>query len=367
MTRVWVTDGEGPTERVLADTAGIGVTPPTAVQHVLSRKPGDEPAVWVRVHAPARTGRPGTRPADGQATEEAYRVAIEVDGAARGSIWALRPRGLGQPVRGENRVLAAAADQIGRSIQRDRLLREATTAEVVRRGDALKSALLDSVSHDLRTPLASIRAAAGTLMDPDVSWPEDERREIAASIDREADRLNRLVSDLLDMSRIEAGELQPHAGLFALRDLVDDAVARLAVLRDRDVRTDIPEGLPPVLVDEVFIGQVLTNMLDNAAKYAGPGAKVAVEAVADGPDRVRLTIEDDGPGVPDDALPRLFDKFYRVPRSGEGARRGTGMGLAVVKGLVEAMGGTVQARRSVLGGLAIDIALRAGPVREDPA
>lgn len=367
MTRVWVTDGEGPTERVLADTAGIGVTPPTTVQHVLSRKRGDEPAVWVRVHAPARTARSGTRSADGQATEEAYRVAIEVDGAARGSIWALRPRGLGQPARGENRVLAAAADQIGRSIQRDRLLREATTAEVVRRGDALKSALLDSVSHDLRTPLASIRAAAGTLMDPDVSWPEGERREIAASIDREADRLNRLVSDLLDMSRIEAGELQPHAGLFALRDLVDDAVARLAVLRDREVRTDVPEGLPPVLVDEVFIGQVLTNMLDNAAKYAGPGATVAVEAVADGPDRVRLTIEDDGPGVPNDALPRLFDKFYRVPRSGEGARRGTGMGLAVVKGLVEAMGGTVQARRSALGGLAIDITLRAGPVREDPA
>jgi len=376
MSRVWVTDGDASADRIVADSHAGAAAPTIAVHDVLSRKPGDEPATWVRVHAPARVGRSDGRPAELRPTDSAYRVTIDVDGATRGSIWALRSRKLGPPIRGENRVLAAAADQIGRSMERDRLLQEATSAEVVRRGDALKSALLDSVSHDLRTPLASIRAAAGTLMDPDVSWPADERRQIAASIDREAERLNRLVSDLLDMTRIEAGELRPDAALFALRDLVDDAVARLnVVLHGREVRIDVADSLPPVLVDEVFIGQVLTNVLDNAAKYAGPSAVIAVSAVssagassvlADATPRVIITIDDDGPGVPDEALPRLFDKFYRVPRSGEGARRGTGMGLAVVRGLTEAMGGTVEARRGMRGGLAVDVTLRAGRAPELP-
>ena len=162
------------------------------------------------------------------------------------------------------------------------------TAEVSRRSEALKSALLDSVSHDLRTPLASIRAAAGTLMDPEVDWPAERRREIAASIDREADWLNRLVTNLLDMSRVEAGELRPNLAVFALADLVGEAVARSGLRAgDREVTVRVPEDLPPVLVDEVFIGQVLANTLDNAAKYAGPGAPIRVMAARRGPARPR--------------------------------------------------------------------------------
>jgi two-component system, OmpR family, sensor histidine kinase KdpD len=352
-TRVWVVVGES----VVADTSRSDGAPPRhpTVHAMLRRRPGDEPAEWVHVHA--RT--PSQQPA-GQEAESAYRVTISAGGQALGAIWSIRPRGFGDPSQGETRLLAAAADQIGGSLERERLQREATTAEVSRRSDALKSALLDSVSHDLRTPLASIRAAAGTLMDPDIDWPPAQRREIAGSIDREADWLNRLVTNLLDMSRIEAGELKPNVAAFELTDLVDRAVQRFeAAEGSRHVVVELPVDLPPVIADEVFIGQVLANVLDNAAKYAGPGARISVSARQVEGDTVRLTIEDAGPGVPADALPRLFEKFYRVPRPGEGSRRGTGIGLSVVRGMVDAMDGTVTARQASLGGLAIDIDLPA--------
>jgi two-component system sensor histidine kinase KdpD len=295
-------------------------------------------------------------------------VAITSGGVNLGAIWTVRPRELGDPDAGERRVLAAAADQIGGSLERDRLQREATTAEISRRSDALKSALLDSVSHDLRTPLASIRAAAGTLMDPDIEWPPDQRRDIAASIDREADWLNRLVTNLLDMSRVEAGELRPMLVVLAVDDVVAEAVHRAgAVLAERPLETAVPPDLPPVLVDEVLIGQVMANTLDNAMKYAGPSAPVRISAHETDDHRVRITVEDGGPGVPEESLPRLFEKFYRVPRKGEGSRRGTGIGLAVVRGLVEAMGGRVAARRSELGGLAVDVDLPIAAIEDAAA
>jgi two-component system, OmpR family, sensor histidine kinase KdpD len=347
MSRVWITLGEtvAADAREAGSTASLPATP--AVHATLRRRPGDQPAEWVRVHSPAR--RP-TQPA-----ESAYRVAITAGDQTLGSLWASRPRAMGDPDGGETRVLAAAADQIAGSLERDRLQREATSAEVSRRSDVLKSALLDSVSHDLRTPLASVRAAAGMLMDPDVDWPPDKRREIAASIDREAQWLNRLVTNLLDMSRVEAGELRPTLAAHALPDLVSEAVTRTGVASaGRVVTVEVPPELPPVLVDEVFMGQILANIIDNAAKYAGPDAPIRISASVVPNGRVKVTIEDGGLGVPDEYLPRLFEKFYRVPRKGEGSRRGTGIGLAVVRGLIEAMGGDVVARRSPLGGLAVD-------------
>jgi two-component system sensor histidine kinase KdpD len=350
-SRVWVVVGEA----VAADTAPAGSPLPgtRAVHSTLRRRPGREPADWVRVHAPGRAQVPAQ-----QRAESAYRVAIAAGGVTLGAIWAIRPRDLGEPDPGERRVLAAAADQIGGSLERDRLQREATTAEISRRSDALKSALLDSVSHDLRTPLASIRAAAGTLMDPDIDWPPAQRREIAASIDREADWLNRLVTNLLDMSRVDAGELRPSLAVLAVDDIVDEALRRAATtLGDRQVDVRVATDLPPILADEMFIGQVLANTLDNAAKYTSPTTPVLVSARETDDPRIRLTIEDGGPGVPPEALPRLFEKFYRVPRKGEGSRRGTGIGLAVVRGLVDAMGGRVAARSSELGGLAVDVDL----------
>ena len=350
-SRLWIVVGEA----VATDTgpAGSPIRANPAVHSTLRRNPGEVPAEWVRVHAPGRNAKT----AESMPTN-AYRVAISASGRTLGAIWLLRERELGDPDEGDKRVLAAAADQIGGSLERERLGREATTAEVARRSDALKSALLDSVSHDLRTPLATIRAAAGTLMDPDIEWPPDRRREMAASIDREAEWLNRLVTNLLDMSRIEAGELRPNLIVMTVGDVVDEAVRRARpVLGDRPVEVDVPPELPPILADEVLIGQVLANTLDNAAKYAGPGAPVRVSARETDDHRVRITVEDGGPGVPPEAIPRLFEKFYRVPRKGEGSRRGTGIGLAVVRGIIEATGGRVEARKSDLGGLALDIDL----------
>lgn len=350
MSRVWMVVGEA----VAADTAPPGtpavVTP--AVHVVLRRRPGDAPAEWVRVHSPSPGQRSERVPSDA-----AYRVSITAEDRVLGALWGSRAKRLGDPEPGETRVLAAAADQVAGALERDRLIRDATFAEISRRSEALKSALLDSVSHDLRTPLAAIRAAAGTLMDPAVEWPDEQRHLIAASIDREADWLNRLVTNLLDMSRIEAGELRPNASVFEVSDLIDQAVQRFETAKAaRPFSIDLPADLPPVLVDEVFMGQALANALDNAAKYAGPADPIAMSARSLG-DAVRITVEDGGPGVPAGALPRLFEKFYRVPRQGEGSRRGTGIGLSIVRGLVDAMGGRVAARPSSLGGLAIDLDL----------
>ncbi len=358
MSRVWVTVGE----TVAADTGspGAALTPPSgaAVHTSLRRRPDDEPAEWVRVHVRGRGPR-----TSGSATDSAFKVTIASGERVFGAVWASRARVEGDPDPGETRVLAAAADQIAGALERERLTRDSTAVEITRRSDALKSALLDSVSHDLRTPLASIRANAGTLMDPGVEWPADERRAIAASIDRDADWLNRLVTNLLDMSRIEAGELRPNLAVFDLADLIHDAVLRSAAAHaNRPPEVVLAAGLPLVSVDEVFIGQILVNLIDNAAKYAGGDAPIRISAVAgDGtpPAFVRVTVEDGGPGVPDALLARLTEKFYRVPRPGEGSRRGTGIGLSVVKGLMDAMDARVTFRRSELGGLAVDLDLPA--------
>ena len=370
MERVWIgISSAGSQERVMADSGPPPPIAPPPVHFVLRRMPGDEPAQWVKVHAPKGL-HAGEKPAGGpgSASEITLRILITSNGVTLGSIWTRRTRQAGLPERPETRVLAAAADQLGRALERDRLVREAMSVEVARRSDALKSALLDSVSHDLRTPLASIRAAAGSLMDPTVNWSAEDERATAASIDREADRLNRLVSNILDLSRIEAGGLVARHSAFPLEDLIPDVLERLRpLLGPRPIEVDIPPGLPPIDIDEVFIDQVLTNLLENTARYAGAGVAVRVSARQVEPGQILLTIEDAGPGVPADALPHLFEKFYRVPRTGEGARRGTGLGLAVVRGLVETMGGRITARPSAMGGLAMDLELRTAAEAADGA
>jgi two-component system sensor histidine kinase KdpD len=180
--------------------------------------------------------------------------------------------------------------------------------------------------------------------------------------------MSRLVADILDLSRIEAGAIVPEARPFVLADIVSRVAERIE--RDRgggpiDVRID--ERIPPVLVDEVLVEQVLVNVLENALDHA-PGATVRIEGSleADGA-MVRLVIDDDGPGVPAEAMDRIFEKFYRVPRTGEGSRRGSGIGLAVVHGMVQAMGGEVHARPGGRGGLAIVIDLPTAPSAPEQA
>jgi two-component system sensor histidine kinase KdpD len=169
--------------------------------------------------------------------------------------------------------------------------------------------------------------------------------------------MDRLVANLLDMSRIEAGEVAIDLQPYALDDLIEGSISRFrAQSTGGSLAVDIPSDMPYVLADAILMDQVIVNLLDNAARHAA-GAPVRVTASMEN-DRLRLIVEDGGPGVQAEGMVRLFDKFYQVPGSRPSARRGTGLGLAVVRGLVEAMGGQVDAHPSELGGLAISIALQ---------
>jgi two-component system sensor histidine kinase KdpD len=356
MDRVWIALGpDDAGEAIAADSSKDPRPTLPASISVLKRTPGDEPAEWVRVHRQTVKGRATSVGRTAAAEREAYRIRIEAAGEPLGSIWSVRSRGHGGPTSTETRLLSSAADQIGQALAQDRLAAESQAAEVARQSDELKSALLQSVSHDLRTPLATIRAAAGTLRPgSDVSVP-DQQASVEA-IDREVEYLNRLVTNLLDLSRIEAGVLRADRDVFPLDDLVERTVGRSrGRVADRTIEVQVPDEA--VEVDPIFFDESLGNVLDNALKYTPADARILVSARAVTPALVRLTIEDSGPGVPQAALNRLFEKFYRVDARASGSRSGTGIGLAVVRGLVEAMGGSVRARRSELGGLAVDLDL----------
>ncbi len=355
MDRVWF--GLGATaadERVLADTASPEPLPLLGWQVVLQRTP-DGDMRWVRAHvpgAPLRTPRVAL-----------HRVRVEVAGETLGSLWAARAKDSPGPGRAETRILSAAADQLGQAVIRDRLAREATAAEIARESEALKTSLLDSVSHDLRTPLATIRAAAGSMLDRQVSWSADEQRDAFEIIDAEAERMGRLVRNLLDLSRIESGVLKPDLEARLLPEIAATAIARVKP-SGKTVTTKFEPDLPAVLVDEVYLSQVLTNLLENAVRYGGRAIEVSGRVAAGG-EAVELVVADDGEGVPESALGRLFDKFYQVPRGARPSGRGMGIGLTVVAGLVHAMGGSVRAEKSHLGGLAIVVTLRCVAVPEE--
>ena len=358
MDRIWFATRTTSGERTVVDSSPGLPKVRAPIHWMLQRTPGDQPARWIRAHTGNESGRSANTPA-----EAVFRVKVEAEGEILGSLWATRSASAGTPNREETRLLSLAADQLGLGLRRDALTAEATAAEIARQSDALKSALLTSVSHDLRTPLSSIRAAAGSLLDPAITWSPEDQRAIARSIDTEAERLNRLVRNLLDLSRIEGGALRPDLEVFELGELLEPILARLgAPLAERRLEVVVPADLPPVRVDAVYLDEAVTNLLENAVKYAGADAHIRVSARLAEPAAVALTIEDDGRGVPESALPHLFEKFYRVPRPGEGSRKGMGIGLSVVKGLVEAMGGTVAARNGELGGLAVDVRLTVAPV-----
>ena len=367
MARVWIGIGDSiAEERVVADSRPGEARPSITTRWTLQPGAADMQPGWIKVRETAvfRRGAADRRESWLRQLRDnepltVLRVPIAAGGEAIGSLWAIRPRGAPFPGRSHSRLIAAAADQLGQSVVRDRLASEATAMEVARQGDALKSALLDSVSHDLRTPLAAIRAAAGSLMDPDVELHPDEARKVADSIDREAQRLSRLVRNMLDLGRIEGGALHPSLELYDLADLVESVLERVApALAPSPVEVLIPADLPAVQVDALFVDQILTNLLENAARYAaGKQVRVSARAVSG---EVWLRVGDAGPGVPPAALPRLFDRFYRA-QGGPGSRSdgASGIGLAVVKGLADAMGGSAVAGPSSLGGLEIVVRLAA--------
>jgi two-component system sensor histidine kinase KdpD len=246
-----------------------------------------------------------------------------------------------------NRLLEAVSAQLWGAVERARLRDEANAAEVLRRADQLKSALLDAVSHDLRTPLASILASAGSLRQQDVDWADDERRGFAEAIEQEAGRLDRIVGNLLDLSRLESGTLQPDRGWYEPTALINEVTSRLRPqVAPHALELDLPDELPPVHVDYSEVDQVLSNLIENAAKYSPPEATITVSAAVRNGTLI-VNVADGGPGISAEALPRLFEPFFRAT----GAQRGgSGLGLAVARGLVEAHGGRIWAENRPQGG-----------------
>lgn len=261
-------------------------------------------------------------------------------------------------------MLDTAAGQLAVATERERLRGRAMETEVLRRTSELKSALLDAVSHDLRTPLSSIIGAAGSMLQPDVDWSPDERREFLETIEQEAERLNRIVGNLLDLSRVQGGTLVPALDWHDPALVVREALQRLQpITREHRLRISIPDDLAPVLIDPVEIDQVVANLVENAVKYTPAGAEIAVSAaVADG--ELRVSVADQGPGVSSEALPRLFEPFYRAPAAA--TIRGSGLGLAVAKGLVHAHGGRIWAESEDGRGARFTFTIPSAPLEVEP-
>ena len=263
----------------------------------------------------------------------------------------------------DRRVLEAFAAQAAVVVEREQLSREALEARRAAEGNEIRTALLAAVSHDLRTPLASIKALVGTLRATDVSLSPADEMELLAAIEESTDRLGALVDNLLDMSRLETGTVRPllePVGLdevvpAALRGLPDDASLSLAV----------PESLPALVADAGLLERVVANVIENAVKFSPPGVPVLVAGSA-ARGRVELRVVDRGPGVPDEAKSAIFEPFQRL---GDAPRaRGVGLGLAVARGFTEAMNGSLLAEDTPGGGLTMVISLpSAVPTRSDEA
>ncbi|CAL9639510.1 ATP-binding protein [Streptomyces sp. enrichment culture] len=293
-------------------------------------------------------GSVGPRPAE---TPESGDVEVPI-----GDHMALSLRGRVLPA-ADRRVLAAFAAQAAVVLDRQRLRREADRAAELAEGNRIRTALLAAVSHDLRTPLAGIKAAVSSLRSDDVDWSQEDRAELLEAVEDGADRLDQLVGNLLDMSRLQTGTVAP-----VVRETDLDEVVPMALVGvpEDSVDLDIPETLPMVEVDRGLLERAVANVVENAVKYSPPRQKVLVSASALG-DRVELRVVDRGPGVPDEAKDRIFEPFQRYGDAPRGV--GVGLGLAVARGFTEALGGTLHAEDTPGGGLTMVLAVRTAPRR----
>ncbi|GHF80361.1 sensor histidine kinase [Kitasatospora xanthocidica] len=268
----------------------------------------------------------------------------------------------------DRRLLGAFAAQAAVVLERRRLAREAAAARREAEGNRIRTALLAAVSHDLRTPLAGIKASVSSLRSADVDWAPEDEAELLAGIEDGADRLDHLINNLLDMSRLQTGTVTPLIQETDLDEVVPFALGGVPL---ESVRLDVPETLPMVRADGGLLERSLANLVENAVKYSPDGVRVLVKAdVLEQPglpDRVELRIVDRGPGVPEEAKERIFAPFQRYGDAPRGA--GVGLGLAVARGFVEAMDGSVTAEDTPGGGLTMVVSLPAverPPEPEEP-
>ncbi len=280
-----------------------------------------------------------------QATSDAVAAPVVLRDERLGVI--LLERGPSAPLRDEQReLLQAFADQAALAFERARLAEEARAAALRVETEQMRGSLLSAVSHDLRTPLASITGAATSLRD-DGALSEAVRRELLDAICDEAERLERLVANLLDMTRIDSGAVVLKRDWVPLEEMVGSAFTRLEHrLGQRPVTVDLPADLPLLFVDPLLIEQVFVNLIENAAKYTPPGSPIEVCAAVEG-EQVRVDVLDRGPGLPSGAEERLFEKFYRGSHVGV---RGIGLGLAICRWIIQAHGGRIHAEKRAGGG-----------------
>ena len=338
----------------LAQTVLGGVDSPAAILDHLTRTHGGQAELqeraggrWVRA---ASSGVEGSLPA-------ATRIDIRSD---------LILLVTGQAASATPALLAGYAAQAAAALDRERLRTQAAQAEALAEGNRMRTALLAAVSHDLRTPLASIKASVSSLRQTDVEWSEADQADLLATIEQNADRLDALIGNLLDMSRLHTGSLQPF-----LRPTAIDEVAPAALLGLDDclrLEMAVPDGFPLVLADPGLLERILANLFSNALRYSPPARPPELHAeLVD--DTVLLEVVDHGQGVPDEQKERVFEPFCTYPsaRVGPAAARpltrvgdrhpGVGLGLAVAKGFAEAMGGRIMAKDTPGGGLTVQIAL----------
>ncbi len=261
------------------------------------------------------------------------------------------------PAPTEERLLRTFASQGALALERARLAQAETRAKVSEESDRLKSALLSSVSHELRSPLATIKASVTGLRSEAVDWDSNARQELLAAVDEETDHLNRLVGNLLDMSRIEAGALKPDRKWNALAEIVGGVAARMRhspAAQQHRIEIDVSDDLPLAPVDYIQMEQVFTNLISNSLKYAPADTEIRIEAGVADPEWLRVQVSNQGPPVPEEHLERIFDKFYRVTAADRVT--GTGLGLSICKGIIAAHGGRIWAENRV-GGFAFNFTL----------
>ncbi|MFH1169776.1 MAG: ATP-binding protein [Chloroflexota bacterium] len=259
--------------------------------------------------------------------------SIGVIGVATGDSRQFTPRDI--------ELLTAIGREISIAVRNAQLYEEASSARALRELDTMRTEFLANVSHELRTPLAVIKGSASSLLQPDVDFDQQTWRDFLQSIDKDADRLGRLVEELLMMSRLDAGALEVRKERHSLGTVVDSVKDSLHQLAARHRLTiNMPDDLPPVMVDEGRIGEVLTNLVENAVKYSAEGTRITVEASPNCTE-VIVSVADEGTGIPPELHQKVFDRFYQVENHNGGNRRGTGLGLSICRGILEAHGGRI--------------------------
>jgi two-component system sensor histidine kinase KdpD len=340
---------------VLAARGREALDPLAAAPQAASLGPSEHAvAQWVLEH-----GRPAGRGTDTLPGEPALCVPLRTSGDVL-AVVAVRPPAERRLTGEQRELLDALGRQAAVALDRVRLADEARRASVRAKTEELRSGLLAAVSHDLRTPLAAI-TGAGTLLLEDGATDPALRRELTVTVVEEAERLERLVSNLLDMTRLESGVVEPRREWVPLVEVVGTAMNRVETsLAGREVTIDIPDAVPLLSIDPILVQQLFVNLLENAAKYTPGGSEIAIRAAREGGTLV-VDVADRGPGIPPGEEERVFERFHRAARPGV---RGVGLGLPIARAIAQAHGGRLTASNRPGGGAVFRLTL---PILEPPA